>query len=58
MQKPIAIFLFVSFILSSCTQTQEVLVATPKKTDFFIQTYSIGRKVESYSVEKSARLTA
>ncbi len=58
MFKIITIFVFFSFLLSSCGTTIEEIVTTPEKTPFFIQTYAIGKKVESYSVEKSARLTA
>ncbi len=58
MQKIVAIFLLSTFFFSSCTKTQEVIVESKKKPEFFIQTYVIGKKVESYNVEKSARLIA
>lgn len=47
-------------ILSSCSKAQENDGATlpVTKKSFSIETQVIGKKKESYSVEKSARLTA
>ena len=58
MKKLTVTILLPLFLLSSCgTAVQEA----PKKVEkipFFIETLSLGKKRESYVVEKSARITA
>ncbi len=58
MRKIIAIFLLFPVFLSSCGTTTDNTVVNVEKTPFLIQTYILWKKVESFSVEKSARLTA
>lgn len=57
MKKVIALCLLVPVFLTSCG-TPKAVEVTPPKTPFIVETYSIGKKMESYTVEKSARLTA
>ncbi len=59
MKKFIVFFILLPFVLSSCG-TPEALppVVQIEKTPFYIETYSIGKKVETYSIEKPGRLVS
>ncbi|MBP6981515.1 HlyD family efflux transporter periplasmic adaptor subunit [Candidatus Gracilibacteria bacterium] len=59
MQKILAFSLLIPFFLVSCGKSAEEVVKTPEpKTPFYIETYTVGKKIETASVEKSARLIA
>lgn len=59
MQKIIAFSVLIPFLLVSCGKSTEEVVKTPvPKTPFYIDTYTVWKKIETASVEKSARLTA
>ena len=57
--KKLTLVIFLSFvILSSCGKAQEEAISVFKKKPFSIETQIIGKKRESYFIEKSARLIA
>ncbi len=58
MKKVISVLCLSLLILSSCAKTKEELVQVVTKKPFSIETQFIGKKRESYFIEKSARLTA
>ncbi len=59
MQKILAFSLLIPFFLVSCWKSAEEVVKTPEpKTPFYIETYTVWKKIETASVEKSARLIA
>ncbi len=57
MKSPISIFLISTILLSSCGSVAVVPTET-KKTPFFIETYMIGQKQSTVSIEKTGRITA
>jgi multidrug resistance efflux pump len=59
MKKLTLVFAIISLLsIASCGKTEEVIVKKIEKTPLLIQTQVVWKKTESYSVEKSARLTA
>lgn len=58
MKKLTSALLLSFLILSSCGKVVEDTVTKVEKKPFLIETQIIGKKMESYMVEKSARLTA
>ncbi len=56
--KKISAFLLIPFFLSSCWTAVVQTPQAPEKTPFYVETYTVGKKVETYTVEKTARLTA
>ena len=59
MKQSISILIITTLILSSCGGAiEQPTVSGESKLPFLVQTYSIGKKTELYTVEKSARLTA
>lgn len=58
MKKILVLFVLVPFILSSCGAPTEETQKTVEKKPFYIETYSVWKRVETYSTEKPGRLVA
>ena len=57
MKKLTSIFIASLFIFSSCGKIVEDIVIVEKKP-FLIETQILSKKTESYTIDKSARITA
>ena len=58
MKKILSLFLVALFTLSACSKAEEQLAVTVEKKPFYIETFSVWKKIETYTVEKAARLVA
>ena len=58
MKKLTSLLVLSLLILSSCGKVEETMIIKAEKKPFLIETKIIGKKTETYTVEKTSRLTA